>query len=1028
MSRRGAFASAMAAAVAFAILLVAVPHHAAIVLGRLGDGPFITGFGPRLTHRGLPGRWTSGLGLVDLPATPFEARVTLHLQPTESRPGEPVELFLNGARVLRATLPAGRQTLAIVVPGCAALAGCRAPRLALQSPAWVDTATGERRGVFVARVAIDRGGPGGASVLAWGSAILLALGVVATAFSITAGVPVAAAIAAWAFAALWVFRIPLSPWWPWLALAAAAAGISCHMFRRITGRIGSNIGSNIGSRLGSRIRVPPTVGFTLWAAALIAVLFVEVVTRGEVFGQPQMLDPYYPWRASLPEAWEPRPGSPFGDVPMLVYPFLAFARERLLAGDLPLWTASLNAGQPFLGAYQAAVFSPLTWAALAVPLPQATVVIAFLRLLIGGIGAFVFVRGLGLSLGAAGVAGTAYLLNPFTLVWLEHPPGGVPPFLPWMLHAATLTAEGRRFAAPALAVTTALVLLGGHPHTGAFCVLFGSAWAAAAALAQPARWRRLAVVGVALVLGAALTAIQVLPFFEYLFASRGYAWRQFDGLNRFAAPLSTAIAALVPRFLGEHAADTYAGRLNFFEQTMYAGIPVLVLAAVGVAAPRRDWRALFFAGTGLLAALAVYGAPGVLHVISSLPLLKSAALTRLPIVAIASAIVVAAFGVDALRATAPDAVRRRLLWAAAGAGAVIAVSILVSLSVGRSFLLRTLLMADTWRWSLWALLLALAAAGVIAAFARRQVSRAAAVAALTTLVALDLFVFGRGLHPTHPAERIYPGIPELARVRDDAGPFRVVGAKGALMPNSALVYGLQDIRAYDGLGLAAYMDLLDVALAWAPASQQHELHDAGSPVLDLLNVRYLLAPPDVAVDPGHWVRVPGTTLPLYRNLREQARAFLVDGYVVAFGDDARRQLRDGAIDLRRAVVLDRPPAAAEAPEPASSAAAVGAARITTYQHERVAIDTDAPGRRLLVLSDTWFPGWRATIDGAEVPIARANYAFRAVSVPAGRHRVVFEYAPASFRVGAAISGAALAAVLLWIAAARRRRADQPKAA
>ena len=191
---------------------------------------------------------------------------------------------------------------------------------------------------------------------------------------------------------------------------------------------------------------------------------------------------------------------------MLVYPFLAFVRERLLDGHLPLWTASLNGGQPFLAAYQAAVFSPLTWTALLVPLPQATVAIALLRLLVGGVGLFVFVRGLGLSRGAAFVAGTAYLLNPFSVIWLEHPPGGVPPWLPWMLHAATRAAEGRRFGPAGLALATALVLLGGHPHTGALlrrvrCGLGRRRGASAAD--RGLRVRRLAAVVAALALGAA---------------------------------------------------------------------------------------------------------------------------------------------------------------------------------------------------------------------------------------------------------------------------------------------------------------------------------------------------------------------------------------------------------------------------------------------------------------------------------------------------------------------------------------------
>ena len=420
---------------------------------------------------------------------------------------------------------------------------------------------------------------------------------------------------------------------------------------------------------------------------------------------------------------------------MLVYPFLAFVRERLLDGHLPLWTASLNGGQPFLAAYQAAVFSPLTWTALLVPLPQATVAIALLRLLVGGVGLFVFVRGLGLSRGAAFVAGTAYLLNPFSVIWLEHPPGGVPPWLPWMLHAATRAAEGRRFGPAGLALATALVLLGGHPHTGLFCAAFGSGLGhrrRRSTADRGLRVRRMAAVVAALALGAAVAAIQILPFVEYLFLSRGYTWRQFAGLNPLAAPASTLITALVPRFLGEHYADTYAGPLNYLEQTMYAGIPVLMLAvvgsAVGAAAPRRDWRAIFFAATGVLATLAVYGAPGVLQVISALPLVKGATLTRIPIVAITSAIVVAAFGVDALAARASDAERRRAMIAGTGAALAIAAAVLAALALQRSFLLRSMLSVETWRWSLWALLLAAGTGLALVAFARRHLERGPVVA------------------------------------------------------------------------------------------------------------------------------------------------------------------------------------------------------------------------------------------------------------------------------------------------------------
>ena len=74
-----------------------------------------------------------------------------------------------------------------------------------------------------------------------------------------------------------------------------------------------------------------------------------------------------------------------------------------------------------------------------------------------------------------------------------------------------------------------------------------------------------------------------------------------------------------------------------------------------------------------------------------------------------------------------------------------------------------------------------------------------------------------------------------------------------------------------------------------------------------------------------------------------------------------------------------------------------------------------PWARVLVLSDLYHPGWRATVDGTPVPVRRANHALRAVTVPAGVHRVVIDYAPASIRTGTAVSllGLMALAAMVW---------------
>jgi uncharacterized membrane protein YfhO len=104
------------------------------------------------------------------------------------------------------------------------------------------------------------------------------------------------------------------------------------------------------------------------------------------------------------------------------------------------------------------------------------------------------------------------------------------------------------------------------------------------------------------------------------------------------------------------------------------------------------------------------------------------------------------------------------------------------------------------------------------------------------------------------------------------------------------------------------------------------------------------------------------------------------------------------------------------------------ATVTRDEDERVVVVTEAASAALLVLADTYYPGWTATVDGKPVPIVRADYGFRGVAVPRGRHEVEFRYAPASLRCGAGVSAAAVFVVvllILWRPAPEARDRAQP---
>ncbi|MDP2659208.1 MAG: YfhO family protein, partial [Dehalococcoidia bacterium] len=104
----------------------------------------------------------------------------------------------------------------------------------------------------------------------------------------------------------------------------------------------------------------------------------------------------------------------------------------------------------------------------------------------------------------------------------------------------------------------------------------------------------------------------------------------------------------------------------------------------------------------------------------------------------------------------------------------------------------------------------------------------------------------------------------------------------------------------------------------------------------------------------------------------------------------------------------------------------GRASITDYQDQRVKVETDSGEPDFLFLGDSYYPGWRAYVDGQEAHIYVADYLFRAVSLPAGPHTVEFRYEPESFRLGLWVSGFVAGATVLlvagvWMVGRRRGR-------
>jgi len=151
------------------------------------------------------------------------------------------------------------------------------------------------------------------------------------------------------------------------------------------------------------------------------------------------------------------------------------------------------------------------------------------------------------------------------------------------------------------------------------------------------------------------------------------------------------------------------------------------------------------------------------------------------------------------------------------------------------------------------------------------------------------------------------------------------------------------------------------------------------------------------------VTVPARATYIYEYSGAYPRVLFVDSArAVRGGEEALEAIMDPAFDLRTEVVLEVP----EAILP-STGSGTGTASITDDRENSLEVAVQSASEGYLVLADTFYPGWTATVDGTSMPILRANYAFRAIKVPAGEHRVVFSFEPTYWKLGLIISAVTL---------------------
>lgn len=708
------------------------------------------------------------------------------------------------------------------------------------------------------------------------------------------------------------------------------------------------------------------------------------------------------------------------------YPLRQFFVDEIGSGrGVPLWTPHVYGGMPYVALLPGPIFYPTTVLYFLMPLYRAIGWTFVLHTFLGAAFAYFLARSFRLRPWAAAVCGTSFMLTGYITSHLFGGQDGrmfamtLIPLAFGLLERGLRGGEVRWFSAFALVVGVQILT----PHTQ---VMYFSSLALALYVlwhlvvrVRPTeggvgRFARPALLaGGAFLAAAGVGAIQLLPTLELL----GHVTRQatetgYDFAASYALPVQELTALFLPDLIGS-LPGSYWGSNGIKLHTEYLGAVPLALALFAVAAAfgrglDRDGRRVvwFLAGASVLGILFALGSATPVHRIAYavVPMIASFRAPAMMMSAVVTFVaLLAGFGWEAALRQRDDGGATRISWIWLAALGVPILLLGLVAAINPQGLMSWALLA--WYPAGWPrqpsaeLSAALGTTGIflVAGFGlawglalavgRRKVSELAVLALLAFTVG-DLARVGSRYLSAQPADAYLGSDAVLDALQAEAKPGERIWAvqleQPMYRPNRFMYYGLSSATGSQKFVLDPYARLIGAV------GIDEVLMQMGSVLVPLLDIRYLITRSEQPEGQLEFMARANGRL-LYRLPNPVPHAFFPASVeAVATPDEAVDRTHANLRPLEVAVVETMG---------AAPAAGSGVAAIVRYDPDVIEFDVQADRAGLLVISEIHDPGWRAYVGDAEIPIWRANAAFRGVEVPAGSHRLRLVYGSPAYAVG-----------------------------
>lgn len=700
----------------------------------------------------------------------------------------------------------------------------------------------------------------------------------------------------------------------------------------------------------------------------------------------------------------------FRDYGLFGYPLAFFHRESFWRGELPLWNPLSHCGVPFLAQWNTMVLYPPSLIYLVLPLPWSLSFFCLVHLFWGGLGMYFLANNWTGHRLAGALAGVVFAFNGVmlsSLIW----PSQIATYAwtPWVIWQVQ---QGWRRGGRQMiwgVVAGSMQMLAGGPETILLTWLVVFLLAAGDwALLKQLRSRVLLCFTGTVFLIALVCAVQLLPFMQLLLRSQRDAG--FSSAT-WSMPTSGWANFLVPLFgMFRSSWGVYFESSQQWVSSYYTGIGTLMFTAVALLRVR-DWRVLALGAMSLLAFFLAQGEHNALYraLLAHFPAVGFARFpVKLIVLISAMAPLLAAFGIKQWCQDPQKTARTGLLCASTllvliGVILVMALKskenewlVVAENGVGRAALLA----------GIFFLLIQYPKSG-----SRRQILVGLS---MVMLFWADFLTHMPQQNPTASplvyspnwvnAGRNWKSEPRpgqsramvslvaqkhfyehsLSGVENNYLLYRL-----GLFMNCNLLEGIPQTQGFFALTPGEINFVTGAPWVWTT--------NDFSGLLDFLGVSETSSP----AKPFEW------------EARPNAMPMITIGQKAVCTDErtAIAAFAETNIDFRKIVFLP-----AEAQDEVSAFSPITAQVLSTnFSNQTISIQTDAPAQTMVVIAQTYYPAWKAYVDGQPTKLWRANYAFQAVQVPAGCHRIELRYEDKVFLMGALLSGFGIAVcVSLWV--------------